>query len=218
MQAYKNDPTIMSWNLINEPRCDKPNCAGLVQSWIEKQSAYLKTVDPNHLVTVGEPHRAMTLPINASGAVQHALSSSSLLLRLHDIKVRTAQHHRHESRCIDQQSTMHLYVSSCWAMLFGQPMHPLTQATCCCAGEDGFRDASACNSQANPASWAGSTGQNFAMNHAAAVRCLKDLAWQAGQPADAAAHSSAVPVLLTKGRGQMRTDACHCSYVHIVWS
>ena len=97
MQAYKNDPTIMSWNLINEPRCDKPNCAGLVQSWIEKQSAYLKTVDPNHLVTVGEPHRAMTLPINASGAVQHALSSSSLVLGLHDSKVRTAQHPRQDS-------------------------------------------------------------------------------------------------------------------------
>ena len=55
MQAYKNDPTIMSWNLINEPRCDKPNCSGLVQAWIEKQAAYVKSVDPNHLVTVGEP-------------------------------------------------------------------------------------------------------------------------------------------------------------------
>ena len=54
MQAYKNNPTIMSWNLINEPRCDKPNCAGLVQAWIEKQAAYVKSVDPNHLVTVGK--------------------------------------------------------------------------------------------------------------------------------------------------------------------
>ena len=54
MQAYKNDPTIFSWNLINEPRCDRANCSGAVQAWIEKQSAYLKSVDPNHLVTVGE--------------------------------------------------------------------------------------------------------------------------------------------------------------------
>lgn len=42
-------------DLINEPRCDMPNCKGNVQNWIQTQSAYLKSIDSNHLVTVGVP-------------------------------------------------------------------------------------------------------------------------------------------------------------------
>ena len=52
--AYKDDPTILAWNLINEPRCETPGCAPKLQSWIEDVSAHLKSVDPNHLITVGE--------------------------------------------------------------------------------------------------------------------------------------------------------------------
>lgn len=54
-QAYKNEPTILSWNLINEPRCDNSPCATEMQAWISTQAEYLKSVDSNHLVTVGEP-------------------------------------------------------------------------------------------------------------------------------------------------------------------
>lgn len=53
MQAYKNEPTIASWNLINEPRCDKSDCAAAMQAWIAKMAPFLKQQDPNHLVTVG---------------------------------------------------------------------------------------------------------------------------------------------------------------------
>ena len=52
--AYKEDPTILAWNLINEPRCETPGCAPRMQAWIEDVSAHLKSVDPNHLITVGE--------------------------------------------------------------------------------------------------------------------------------------------------------------------
>ena len=48
-------------DLINEPRCDSPNCAPKVQAWIEKQSAYLKSIDSNHLVTVGACHTLLPL-------------------------------------------------------------------------------------------------------------------------------------------------------------
>ncbi|KAK9792495.1 hypothetical protein WJX73_008718 [Symbiochloris irregularis] len=52
--AYKNEPTIASWNLINEPRCANSDCAAAMQAWIAKMAPFLKQQDPNHLVTVGE--------------------------------------------------------------------------------------------------------------------------------------------------------------------
>ena len=51
-RAYKDDPTIFAWDLINEPRCYK--CGGAVASWIAEMAAYVKSIDGNHLVTVGE--------------------------------------------------------------------------------------------------------------------------------------------------------------------
>eukprot|EP00210_Caulerpa_lentillifera_P007506 g7172.t1 len=53
---YKNDPTILAWDLINEPRCETwavANCAQMLQEWIDEMSSYLKTQDSNHLVTIG---------------------------------------------------------------------------------------------------------------------------------------------------------------------
>ena len=44
----------MSWNLINEPRCDAVGCNKNIQAWVEEMAPYLKSVDPNHLVTIGE--------------------------------------------------------------------------------------------------------------------------------------------------------------------
>jgi len=50
--AYKNDPTIMAWNLANEARCQ--GCASdVMQSWIERTCASFKQNDPNHLVGIG---------------------------------------------------------------------------------------------------------------------------------------------------------------------
>jgi len=56
-KVYKDDPTILAWNLINEPRCETwlvGDCERKLQNWIETESAYVKELDPNHLVTVGE--------------------------------------------------------------------------------------------------------------------------------------------------------------------
>jgi mannan endo-1,4-beta-mannosidase len=64
--AYKNDPTIMMWELSNEPRCagSGPASGGLpssgtcntqtIVSWISTVSAYVKSIDSNHLVSVGD--------------------------------------------------------------------------------------------------------------------------------------------------------------------
>jgi mannan endo-1,4-beta-mannosidase len=43
---YKDDPTIFSWELANEPR-------RYPLSWINDTAAYIKSLDPNHMVTTG---------------------------------------------------------------------------------------------------------------------------------------------------------------------
>lgn len=59
--AYKDDPTIMIWELANEPRCQgeglptSGTCTTTtIQSWIQDVAAYVKSVDSNHLVSVGD--------------------------------------------------------------------------------------------------------------------------------------------------------------------
>jgi len=49
--AYKDDPTIMAWELMNEANAEP---ASLRRAWISEMSAYVKSLDPNHLVTSGE--------------------------------------------------------------------------------------------------------------------------------------------------------------------
>eukprot|EP01025_Chloroclados_australasicus_P060297 TRINITY_DN7725_c0_g1_i4.p1 TRINITY_DN7725_c0_g1~~TRINITY_DN7725_c0_g1_i4.p1 ORF type:complete len:577 (+),score=44.64 TRINITY_DN7725_c0_g1_i4:148-1878(+) len=57
-RVYRDDPTILAWNLINEPRSESsdcnPECQQMIQSWIEEMSMFLKSIDPNHMVTIGE--------------------------------------------------------------------------------------------------------------------------------------------------------------------
>jgi len=51
--AYRDDPTVMAWELANEPRCESDPSGDTLQGWIEEMSAYLKSIDPQHLVTTG---------------------------------------------------------------------------------------------------------------------------------------------------------------------
>ena len=48
-RLYKEDPTIFAWDILNEPRETSGNY-GNVQKWIDTNAAYLKSVDPNHMV------------------------------------------------------------------------------------------------------------------------------------------------------------------------
>ncbi len=48
---YKDDPTIMSWQLCNEPRGMK-NVANYLK-WIDESAEFIKHLDANHLVSVG---------------------------------------------------------------------------------------------------------------------------------------------------------------------
>lgn len=61
---YKNEPTIMAWELANEPRCTGSsgstitNCdttgGTTIGTWATTMSAYIKSLDSNHLVTLGD--------------------------------------------------------------------------------------------------------------------------------------------------------------------
>ena len=51
--ACRDEPAIMAWELMNEPRCPGDFSASKLQHWIERTGEFLKSVDPNHLVAVG---------------------------------------------------------------------------------------------------------------------------------------------------------------------
>ncbi len=49
--AYRDDPTIFSWELANEPR-QYPS------AWVDDTAAFIKSLDSNHLVTTGVEGKA----------------------------------------------------------------------------------------------------------------------------------------------------------------
>ena len=53
---YKDDPTIFSWELANEPRCESDaGCENhVVENWASEMSAYVKSIDSNHMLAVGD--------------------------------------------------------------------------------------------------------------------------------------------------------------------
>ncbi|GAB2252322.1 hypothetical protein Droror1_Dr00005169 [Drosera rotundifolia] len=51
--VYKNDPTIMAWELMNEPRCTSDPSGRTIQAWITEMAALVKSIDRNHLLEVG---------------------------------------------------------------------------------------------------------------------------------------------------------------------
>ncbi|KAK1403842.1 Mannan endo-1,4-beta-mannosidase [Heracleum sosnowskyi] len=51
--AYKDDPTIFAWELMNEPRCQSDLSGRLLQNWIAEMATYVKSIDRNHLLEVG---------------------------------------------------------------------------------------------------------------------------------------------------------------------
>ena len=57
-EIYKNDPTIMSWQLANEPRpapdaAQNEHNAKAFITWVESTAKYIHSIAPNHLVSSG---------------------------------------------------------------------------------------------------------------------------------------------------------------------
>src|SRR5450759_547260 len=59
---YKDDPTIMAWELANEPRCGasgalkaSPDCkTDTITAWAKEMSTFVRSVDGNHLIGLGD--------------------------------------------------------------------------------------------------------------------------------------------------------------------
>ncbi|KAJ7859651.1 glycoside hydrolase [Mycena olivaceomarginata] len=58
---YANEPTILAWELANEPRCGGSNTVAsstcnttTISTWASTISAFIKSLDSNHLVTLGD--------------------------------------------------------------------------------------------------------------------------------------------------------------------
>ena len=59
--AYKDDPTIMAWELANEPRCvgsgtyPRGECdVDTITTWAAEMSAHVKSIDDRHLLSAGD--------------------------------------------------------------------------------------------------------------------------------------------------------------------
>lgn len=51
---YRDDPTIMTFELANEPRNRSDKSGATVLAWVREMSAHLKRLAPRHLVAVGD--------------------------------------------------------------------------------------------------------------------------------------------------------------------
>jgi mannan endo-1,4-beta-mannosidase len=50
---YVDDPTIMAWQVANEPRAVSPEHIPVFEKWMKELCALFKTLDHNHLLTTG---------------------------------------------------------------------------------------------------------------------------------------------------------------------
>ncbi|XP_057793145.1 LOW QUALITY PROTEIN: mannan endo-1,4-beta-mannosidase 1-like [Salvia miltiorrhiza] len=51
--GYKDEPTIMAWELMNEPRCKADYSGKTLNGWVEEMASFVKLIDNNHLVEIG---------------------------------------------------------------------------------------------------------------------------------------------------------------------
>ncbi len=52
-KKYVNDPAIMAWEIINEPRPMLPAATPAFEAWMRQTAALVKSIDKNHLLTTG---------------------------------------------------------------------------------------------------------------------------------------------------------------------
>jgi mannan endo-1,4-beta-mannosidase len=53
VSRYTDSPAIFAWELANEARC-KGCSTDVIYNWASDVSKYIKSLDPNHMVTLGD--------------------------------------------------------------------------------------------------------------------------------------------------------------------
>lgn len=55
-RKLKDEPSVFAWELANEPRCNTDaQCRdNILYNWAKEMSEYVKSVDPNHMVALGD--------------------------------------------------------------------------------------------------------------------------------------------------------------------
>lgn len=53
VSRYKTSKNIFAWELCNEPRCTGCDTS-VITNWVKTTSAYIKSLDPNHMVCIGD--------------------------------------------------------------------------------------------------------------------------------------------------------------------
>jgi len=62
IECYANEPTVMAWELANDPHCNSSIAASVscnmntITQWHADKSSFIKSINPNHLVTSGFVH------------------------------------------------------------------------------------------------------------------------------------------------------------------
>ncbi|XP_073003583.1 mannan endo-1,4-beta-mannosidase 5-like [Typha latifolia] len=51
--AYRDDATIMAWELINEPRCQCDYSGKTINGWVQEMASYTKSLDNKHMLEIG---------------------------------------------------------------------------------------------------------------------------------------------------------------------
>ena len=53
-RLYKEDPTVVAWEIVNEPRCESVFNGSTIHEWTHTMSDWVRTVDTNHLLGGGQ--------------------------------------------------------------------------------------------------------------------------------------------------------------------
>ncbi|CAK7222547.1 hypothetical protein SCUCBS95973_004878 [Sporothrix curviconia] len=116
VERYRSSPAVFAWQLCNEPRCEACD-ASVIYNWAANTSAYIKHLDPHHMVSLGDEGW-----FAASAGYREANGSSSLAYESHggvdfwgNLNISTLDY-----------GTFHLYPST-WGYSFGWGNQWITQ-------------------------------------------------------------------------------------------
>jgi len=75
--SYDNDPTIMAWEIVNEPRFSNADSQAFV-NWFSAVAGYIRQDDPNHMITL----ETDTTSVGQNGSLDVSDYCSRLLVNL----------------------------------------------------------------------------------------------------------------------------------------